>query len=197
MAAGAVPGPFVSEYRFMLKDSAGKVLQLDFSKLPTRADPGSWLVRRSDSKAYFELPETIFQDLKTDDAKLVMENPLDLKIDESYTVELVHEGRTETFNLASGWPSAAAIIDAAMRLNFLGVEQGAKAQDLSVLPPTHILRIKRPEEKTAEISFYRVDPKANDIKTVIAGEEPVFFVSKEFFETIFVPSIPPAEPAAT
>ncbi len=180
---------FKNEMEIMLRDERGKVLRLQFSKAS-----GGWLVRREGSAPVYEISETVFQDLKSEDVAFAEENPFGLKLGDGSTVELIHDGRKETFSPQSGESSAIAIMDAAMKIRFLATVPEIHAQDLSVLPPTHQLKITSPGKPAFEIKFYVPDPKAEQIKTVISGYDPVFIVNRAFFESIFIPEkAPPAE----
>lgn len=183
---------FKIAYEIMLRDARGKVLRLEFSK----AEKG-WLARRENSKVVFEVSKPTFEDFRTQDARFTEKNPLHFQIDDESTVELIHGSKTETFSKASGWPSAAAILDAASRLSFLSVVREVSAKDLSILPPTHQLRVTRAGSPAIEISFYVTDPKQTEIKSVISGQDFVFVVSRDFFESIFVPATPPKEEKLT
>ncbi len=187
---------FKTEMEIMLRDIRGKVLRLQFSKSGSK-----WLVKRAPVENFqrqnmnedpvFEVSELVFDDLKTEDARFVAENPLHFNLDEENTVELIYDGKTERFSKTSGWPSAAALLDAASRLEFTGLDKGVTAKDLSVLPPTHRLRVMREGKAPIEMGFYLTNPDLTEIKTVISGQDPVFKVSRAFFDDIFVPAAAP------
>jgi len=183
---------FKNESEMMLRDERGKVVRLLFSKAKT-----GWLMKRENSPVVFEVSNGVYEDLQAEDAHFITDNPLQFQLDDAYAVELIHEGKTEKFTKESGWASAVAIVDAAMRLRFLSFERGVSAQDLSVLPPTHQMRVIYSGKQPVEIGFYLTDAKLTEIKTVISGQTQVFKVSRDFFDSIFVPVTPPAaEPDA-
>ncbi len=178
------------ELEIMVRDAKGKVLRLEFLKVKEAVSGGAerWLVKREDAPQIYEVSDMVVNDLKTQDAALIEDNPLRLEIDQGYSVEIQDEKRTDVFSHASGWPSAAAILDAASRLRFLSRESGVTSADLQGFPPTHRLKIKRLGVDVVELSFYAADSKLREIKTVISGQSPVYVVSRDFFETIFIPT---------
>lgn len=181
------------EYEIMLRDGRGKVLRLEFSKQGQH-----WLVRRENTAFVFEISSRVFEDLQTEDIHFAIDNPLQIRIDEASTVELVEGKKTETFSKESGWPSAAAIMDAASRLQFLSVVPDVQAKDLAEIPPTHQLHISQPGVPAVDLHFYFTSPELTEIKTVVSGQDAVFLVSRAFFDSIFVPATPPVseKPAA-
>ncbi|HCM43293.1 MAG TPA: hypothetical protein DIS66_08305 [Candidatus Omnitrophica bacterium] len=193
-----VPGVWKPEFEITVRDEKGKLLRLVFAKSGAAAEKlERWFVRREGSPQTFEVSSLVVDDLKIEDAELIEDNPLHIEIDPGYAVELQDEKRTEVFSHSSGWPSAAAVLDALSRLRFLTKETGITALDLQDLPPTHRVKIKRLNVDVAELSFYVSDPKLQEIKTLISGQEAVFVVSREFFETIFISeSVPPADDSA-
>jgi len=184
-------GGFETEMEIMLRDDRGKVLRLEFSRRFSAEGKGQarWLARREKTAPIFEVSNWVFEDLKTDDARLVEANPLQIQIDETYLVELKDEKRTEVFSKNSGWPSAAAILDALSRLAFVGMDAEISAKDLAVLPPTHRVKIMRLNVPMAEIGFYVTSPGQREIKAVISGQDMVYLVSRAFFESIFIPEL--------
>ena len=95
---------------------------------------------------------------------------------------------TENFSKASGWPSAAAILDAAAKMQLLSFESGSVSEK-----PSHEFRILRQGKPTVEVRFYVSDLQAPEMKAVISGYDFIFKVSRNFFESIFVPAAPPQE----
>ncbi len=174
---------FKNAYEMMLRDENGKVLRLTFSKAKS-----GWLMRRENFPVVFEVSDEVYSDLQAQDAQFISDNPLQFQVDDANSVDLIHDGKTEKFSKESGWASAVAIVDAATKLRFLGVEPDITSKDLLVLPPTHQLRVMHPGTEPIEMSFYLTDPKLTEIKTVISGQPQVFKVSREFFDSIFVPS---------
>ena len=71
------------------------------------------------------------------------------------------------------------------------------AKDLSSQKPSHELRVSSQGKAIAEIRFYVPDLQAAEMKAVITGYDFVFKVSRDFFETIFVPATPPSPDAVT
>lgn len=191
-------GAWKPEFEITVRDEKGKLLRLTFAKSGAEANRlQRWLVRREGSPQTFEISSLVVDDLKIEDVKFIEDNPFHIEIDPGYAVELQDEKRTEVFSHNSGWPSAAALLDALSRLRFLMKEPGITARDLQDLPPTHRVKIKRLNVDVAELSFYVSDAKLQEIKTLISGQEAVFVVSREFFETIFISeSAPPANDSA-
>lgn len=178
------------KFEIMIRDERGKVLRLEFSKNQDTVGLGKaerWFAKREGDPQIFEVSALVVNDLLVEDASFIESNPLHIEINQGYSVELQDEIRTETFSHASGWPSAAAILDAASRLRFLRKEMGITSQDLQGFPPTHRLKIMNLGVTVAELNFYAADANLKEIKTVFSGQEAVYVVSRDFFETIFIP----------
>ena len=181
---------FKNEFELTLKGGVANVITLQFSKTEK-----GWLMKRESSAALYEVSPHVFDELKVNNARFVVDNSLGIDIDEESTVELISDGKTETFSKASGWPSAAAILDAASKIRFISVEPDVAAKDLLNQKSSHQLRIIRQGKTPVEINFYVTDPQAAEIKVVISGQDFVFKVSRSFFESIFVPATPPVPDA--
>ncbi len=179
---------FKNEFEITLKGGIENVITLQFSKTEK-----GWLMKRENSAALYEVSPHVFDELKVNNARFIVDNSLGIDMNEENIVELVSDGKIETFSKASGWPSAAVILDAASKIEFLSVELDKLAKDLSNQKPSHQLRVIREGKTTVEIKFYVTDPQTAEIKTGILGQDFVFKVSRSFFESIFVPTTPPAE----